>query len=760
MEGRNRLRFELSPYLRQHMNNPVDWHPWGSEAIQRARSENRMIFLSIGYSTCHWCHVMERESFENNQVAKVMNQNFINIKIDREERPDVDKVYMTFVQATTGSGGWPLSVFLTPGLKPVYGGTYFPPTSSFGRPGFTQILEALAAQWREDQDELVEAGDQVMAIIEEKLGPRAMIPAAALPADPAASVFQRFFAQLAGSYDPAYGGYGGPPKFPQPTNLLAAFRLHCWPAEAAHRRKRELEMNLHTLDMMARGGIHDHIGGGFARYSTDGRWHVPHFEKMLYDQAQLLMAYTVGAQLTAGQQRSFYADVVADIVSYVGRYLTHPAGGFFSAEDADSWPVMDVGEGSSGDRHKKEGAFCVWTAGEIRAALGDQMIDGSDLSLADLIIDRYHVREDGNVDPRGDPHGELRRQNVLTELAPLGAAKKGDSGDSEPSEASRLLAEQPELYARLLARARQLLLEQRLTRPQPDRDDKILCSWNGLMISGLARAGSGLGVTEYTDRAIRAARFLLDYLVQSETGELLRSVYAGQNPDQLDQLAVPITGFVDDYAFSIQGLLDLYAATLDASWLAEAVRLQGKQDELFLDRERGGYFTSKEGDEFVIIRLKEEQDGAEPASNSVSAMNLVRLYKLTGNPTYRHRAEQLFRLFTSRMQQAPSAVPALLEAFLFYIQDGPLLVFTGHNSSSLADNPLLQTAWSLYLFSATVVAYGTDTLADAAASSPLASHPLLSGLDPAEAGAILVEADGTRMPIRSQEELLARLQVT
>jgi len=703
----NLLSKELSPYLRQHKDNPVHWFPWGPEAFKRAEEEKKLIFLSIGYSTCHWCHVMERESFESQQVANKMNSKFINVKVDREERPDVDKVYMTFVQASTGSGGWPLSVFLTPDLYPVYGGTYFPPSGHYGRPGFSDLLDALSNSWQDNQDDMREAGREVMKIIDKKMGNASTRPGPL----PDSSIFHRFYAMLSKNYDPEFGGYSRAPKFPQPSNIKTMFSLHSWPQETDDRKKRELEMNLFTLKMMAKGGIHDHISQGFARYSTDAKWHVPHFEKMLYDQAQLSVVYSVAASLTSSQ---YYKDIVDDILTYVTRDLTHPEGGFYTAEDADSYPNKESNE-------KKEGAFCVWTQQELKELL-DQPVEGHpDIKLSDIVIHQYNAAADGNVNPRMDPHGELTHQNVLTEIP-----------EKQP-----LIPDQ-NIYRSSLNTARKILHEHRLTRPRPSLDDKILTSSNGLMITGFCVAGCALNKQEYIDTAVKAANFLLNHLVHS-SGKLLRSCY-GNSCHALDQLERPVHGFIDDYAFTVQALLDVYAATLDSKWLENAIKFQKLQDDLFLDKEIGGYFGAEEGAEDIIIRLKDDHDGAEPSSNSVSAMNLVRLYKLTNNDVYKLQAEQIFKLFHDRLTQIPISMSALVEAFLFYKQDGPVLIVKPEA------NELITELRQQYIPFLTYLAYGDRH-----------NHAQIADIDLGDACAVLLTSGGDKTPVSSVKDVVDNL---
>jgi len=711
MSTENRLGKELSPYLLQHKLNPVQWYPWGSEAIEKAKTEDKMIFLSIGYSTCHWCHVMERESFENDEVASIMNQKFINVKVDREERPDVDKVYMTFVQATTGGGGWPLSLWMTPNLNPVFGGTYFPPNGSFGRPGFKQVLLALSNQW-EDTDnrgEMIEAGQQVIKIIDKKMGSGSLSASTFMPGT---QVFKKLYAQLSHSYDHEYGGYSGPPKFPQPSNLMVMFRLQTWSEETPDRLKKGLEMNLHTLDMMDLGGIHDHIMNGFARYSTDKEWHVPHFEKMLYDQAQLVIAYATAFSIT---KKTAYKNVVNDIMTFVNRDMTHISGGFYAAEDADSFP-------KGNESKKKEGAFCVWSWQEIQSLLNKSVGDGYDFTLADVIAHEYNMREEGNVNPRGDPHGELKGQNVLTKL-PVKPA----------------IIDDKEIYDKALTEAKQILFTERLTRPRPGLDSKILCSWNSLMISAYCKAGTALADDTFIKTAVKAGKFVRDVLWNPDKCRLLRSVYGGQ--DELSQLERPIEGFIDDYCFTVQAFLDLYTATFDEEWLLLAVDIQKIQDELFLDADKGGYFASQAGDPEIVLRLKDDQDGAEPSSNSVSAMNLLRLGKILNADKYREEGVKIIKLFSNRLQQIPHAMPALCDAYLFHHQDEPVIVISGDDFKS---NSVLNHLRTSHYPSHTLVAPN---------SAIKSAYPVLNGLDLMSSGTYVIDGEKVSDIITDVESL-------
>ncbi|XP_062859842.1 spermatogenesis-associated protein 20 isoform X2 [Trichomycterus rosablanca] len=633
----NCLSKEKSPYLLQHAHNPVDWFPWGQDAFDKAKCEDKPIFLSVGYSTCHWCHVMERESFEDEEIGKILSDHFVCIKVDREERPDVDKVYMTFVQATSGGGGWPMSVWLTPDLRPFIGGTYFPPRDRGRRPGFKTVLLRIINQWQNNRAALESSGERVV----EALRKCTTISAQAgetLPLAP--DVAHRCFQQLAQSYEEEYGGFNSAPKFPTPVNLM--FLMSFWAVNRASSVGAEaLQMTLHTLRMMALGGIHDHVAQGFHRYSTDSSWHVPHFEKMLYDQAQLAVAYMIAYQVSGEQ---LFADVSRDVLHYVARDLSHKSGGFYSAEDADSLPATDSSE-------KKEGAFCVWTAGEIRELLSD-MVEGAKggATQADIFMHHYGVKDQGNVQPEQDPHGELRGQNVLIVRysAELTAARFGLS-------VNRL--------NEVLTSARAKLAAVRKTRPSPHLDSKMLASWNGLMLSGFSRVGAVLGDQTLLQRAEQAAQFLQNHLWDEEGQRMLRSCYCGDNME-VEQTAAPIAGFLDDYAFVVCGLLDLFEATHSVRWLQWAEELQTRQDQLFWDDRGFGYFSSDPSDPTILLSLKEDQDGAEPSANSVSVMNLLRLSHLTGKQEWIQRSEQLLTAFADRLVKVPIAIPDMVRGLM------------------------------------------------------------------------------------------------
>jgi uncharacterized protein YyaL (SSP411 family) len=628
----NRLTREKSPYLLQHAHNPVDWYPWGDEAFEKARREQKPIFLSVGYSTCHWCHVMERESFSDPEIAEIMNPYFVSIKVDREERPDIDQIYMSFVQATTGSGGWPMTVFLTPELKPFFGGTYFPKDDAFGRPGLRTVLLRVAEAWREKREGILKSANQVTTALQGFINPEAgsnfVLKESVLP---------ETYKQIAASYDATHGGFGPAPKFPRPVIFNFLFRYYARTAN-----KQALEMTLATLRAMAQGGIHDHIGGGFHRYSTDERWHVPHFEKMLYDQAQLAFSYLDAYQIT---HDPFFAEVARDILDYVLRDMRDPSGGFYSAEDADS--LLEPGK-----REHAEGAFYVWTADDLKKILGTDS----------AVVFSYHygVEPGGNVPRQQDIQGELRGRNILIVPHSVeGTAKK-----------SGLSAEETR---KLLAAARSKLLQARSGRPRPFRDDKILTAWNGLMISALARAAEVLDEPRYLDAAQTAAEFLRLRLYEGKTSWLKRRYRSG---------SAEINGFVDDYAFLVQCLLDLYEASFNVKWLSWAIRLQEKQDRLFWDQQNGGYFSTAGNDPSVLLRIKDAYDGAEPAPNSVSAMNLLRLWQMTDRAEWRTKAEKTLAAFASRLEKNPEAVPQLVAAVDFGLTKPKQVVIAGKPDAS------------------------------------------------------------------------------
>ena len=595
----NHLISEKSPYLQQHAHNPVDWYPWGAAAFEKSRAEDKPIFLSIGYSTCHWCHVMERESFESEQLAAILNRWFVPVKVDREERPDVDRIYMTFVQASTGSGGWPMSVFLTPELKPFYGGTYFPPDNRYGRPGFGAILERIAEAWRDERERIMQSSTDVIAQLHQYGNASS---GAGTQAD--ATVLDSAFQHFRRIHDSRNGGFGGAPKFPRPVVFNFLLRYY-----ARTKRQEALDMTLDTLRAMANGGMHDQLGGGFHRYSVDERWFVPHFEKMLYDQAQLAVSYLEAFQIT---RDPFYAKIARSTLDYVLRDMTHPEGGFYSAEDADS--VIDPAH----PKEKGEGAFYIWTAAELKQVLGEEQFQ--------RFASVYGVEEGRNV--HEDPHGEFGGKNILYLKEPL-----DDAAESE------------------LQPAQVALLAIRSKRVRPHLDDKILTAWNGLMISAFAKGAQVLNEPRYLKAAQQATAFIVTQMYNTESGVLLRRYRDGE---------AGIEGFLDDYAFFIGALLDLYEADFDERHMELAMTLADKMRALFEDSREGAFFSTTAGDSSLVMRMKDDYDGAEPSGNSVALVDLLRLAHFTDRADYREAAERTLRVLGPKIMQQAVAVPQML----------------------------------------------------------------------------------------------------
>lgn len=635
----NRLAKEKSPYLLQHAQNPVDWYAWGSEAFEKAKKEEKPIFLSVGYSTCHWCHVMERESFENADVAEVLNKYFVSIKVDREERPDVDRMYMTFVQATTGAGGWPMSVWLTPDLKPFYGGTYFPPESRWGRPGFREVLMTIAQKWEKERDHVLQSGNQVTEALRQYIANRGE---SAGKRDE--SLLKHAYEQFERNYDDRRGGFGDAPKFPRPVVYNFLLRYY-----ARTGTRHALDMTLHTLREMAKGGMYDQLGGGFHRYSTDERWHVPHFEKMLYDQAQLVISYVEAFQITGEAQ---YANVARDVLEYVLRDMTSPDGAFYSAEDADS--VIDPAH----PHEKGEGAYFIWSKDEIEKALGKER--------AEIFNFRYGVAENGNA--LNDPQGEFTGKNILFQAQTVQATAAMLKKDKASVETA-------------IEESKAILLKLRAKRVRPHLDDKVLSAWNGMMISAFAKASQALSEKRYLDAAERAANFLASKMRDPKTGNWLRR-YRDESAD--------IQAFGDDYAFMIQGMLDLYEASFNTKWLQLALDLATEQKKRLWDETTGGFFDSAGDDSSILIRSKEHYDGAEPSPNSVATLNLLRLAEITDNAEWQKMATQSLSFFTGSMEKMAQAVPQMLVALDFSLSKAKQIVIAGTPSSSDTQQ-LLQT---------------------------------------------------------------------
>lgn len=635
----NRLIHEKSPYLLQHAHNPVDWYPWGKEAFAKARQEEKPIFLSIGYSTCHWCHVMERESFQDPAVAEILNRHFVSIKMDREERPEVDHLYMQFVMELTGQGGWPLNVFLTPELKPFFGGTYFPPEPRWGKPGLKKLLLGIADAWAQKRQEILRSSEELTQAL--NAAERARESTGVLPTE---AVLAQAFRQFSARFDEAYGGFSEAPKFPAPHAL--SFLLRYWKRT---KEPQALLMVEKTLQAMVAGGIHDHLGGGFHRYSTDRTWHLPHFEKMLYDQALLARAYIETYQATG---EAGYADVARKIFEYLLRDMTGPEGAFFSAQDADSQPP---GRPAQQVHEKEEGAFYVWTDQEIDHLLGPS---------AESFRLRYGLKPEGNV--LTDPTGEFKGKNILYLALPLQAL------------AQRLRRPEDPLRVEL-DQAKEILFKERQKRPPPHLDDKILVDWNGLIISSLALGSRVLEEPRYQEAAERAAQFVLAKMIEPNR-QLLHRYRAGE---------AGIKGTLSDHAFFIHGLVDLYEATFKEEYLSHAKTLTAQMCNLFWDDEKGGFFMAGKDSEPLLVRQKELYDGAIPSGNSVAALTLIRVGRLTMEREFEAKAESLFKSFSREISEAPSAYPQLLMALDFALGPSQEIVVAAEPEDS-GVKPMLQ----------------------------------------------------------------------
>jgi uncharacterized protein YyaL (SSP411 family) len=713
----NRLAHERSPYLLQHAGNPVDWYPWGSEAFERARGEDKPIFLSIGYSTCHWCHVMEHESFENAEIANLLNADFVSIKVDREERPDVDRVYMSFVQSTTGSGGWPMTVFLTPELKPFFGGTYFPPTSRWGRPGFSDLLGELARVWKHDRSRIEQAATELLERLQTVTGAGHRARAESTVAGPDA--LDVAVEQSRGAFDQRHGGFGDAPKFPRPSELLFLLREHARRRATGDRNGAALQMVIETLSAMALGGMRDHVGGGFHRYSVDAAWRVPHFEKMLYDQAQLVLAYLEAAQATGDD---FFAAVAEDTLGYVMRDLTDREGGFYSAEDADSLPPEHADDPSA---HKSEGAFYIWADSEIGTLLGDD---------ADIARRRFGIEADGNA-PQ-DPQGEFKGRNLLY-VAQTVDQIATRAGTSAPA------------VVEALGRIREKLFAARERRPRPHLDDKVLTAWNGLMIAAFARAARVLvgrpSAATYLAAAQRAAGFIRRSLWIEKDRRLLRRYRDGE---------AAIDAYAEDYAYLVFGLLDLFQADGDPAWLAWARTLQERQHDLFWDEADGGWFSTTGADPSVLLRLKEDYDGAEPAASSVSVLNLLTLEHLVGDPSGLSKAERALARFGPRIGAAARVVPMMLAGLSAWHADHTQIVVVGQ-SGAPDTHALHATLGRRYLPFAVVVPVEPGPAQQALAAAIPFVGPM-SARD-GRATAYVCRAFVCREPVSTPDELDAQL---
>ncbi len=682
----NRLADETSPYLLQHAHNPVDWYPWGPEAIERARAEDKPIFLSIGYSACHWCHVMERESFENEAIAGLMNELFINVKVDREERPDIDDIYMKAVQTLTGSGGWPMSVWLTPDLEPFFGGTYFPPEDRWGRRGFPSLCRALGEAWTNDREKLVDQAGKLAKHIarENKAGS---------VGDVSPDILERAFGMLQDSYEPVWGGFGGAPKFLHTGELRVLLRY--WRASGSDEA---LEMVTHTLDKMAAGGLYDQLGGGFHRYSTDEKWLIPHFEKMLYDNALMVPTYLEAYLATggAGGQRPDYARIASECCEWVLREMMTPQGGFASTQDADS-------EG-------EEGKFFAWT--------GDELIEVLGAKHGVWAAEWWGVTEEGNFE-----HG------------------KSALWREDPSErvAERLGVDLAELTA-AMGDARIKLFAERAKRIAPGTDDKVLASWNGLMITAMCKAYQVLDEPRYLDAARGAATYVLTGMRQ-EDGRLFATARHGR---------AHLNAILDDYAFMIQGLIDLYESDFDARWLREALALNEIVLEHFEDGEHGGFYTVGDNHEKLIARLKSQQDGAIPSGNGVQALNLLRLAELTGQGELAKHAESTIRSIGNALNQYAPSFSQMVMAVDFVAAQPREIVIAGEPNHPAVRAMLAEVRGRFY--PQRVVA-----LASKGADDGLI--PLLEGRSPSETGAraYVCQNYACQLPVDTAEALAEQL---
>ena len=666
-EFTNHLINESSPYLLQHAHNPVDWYPWGEEAFAKARKENKPVLLSIGYSACHWCHVMAHESFEDEDIAKLMNDLFVNIKVDREERPDLDQIYMNAVQMMTHHGGWPMTVFLTPDGVPFYGGTYFPPQDRYNMPGFPRVLISVAEAYRDRPEEIAETGTSLVNELR-RLSEQVR---SGNPVDK--ELLDAAYAAMVKSYDEVNGGFGGAPKFPPAMALEFLLRMHLRTGD-----QDALDMVEHTCEKMARGGIYDQLGGGFHRYSVDAKWLVPHFEKMLYDNALLSRLYLHYFQLT---QAPLARETAEGILDYILREMTDPAGGFYSTQDADS-------EGH-------EGKFFVWDLDEIKSVLGE--------ANSSSFVSYYNVT----------PGGNFEGKNILNIT----------TGTEKPSEESR-----------------RKLFEHREKRVKPDRDEKIITAWNGLMLASFAEAGVILGNTNYTDTARRNADFVLANLKRD--GFLLRTYKDG---------VAKFNAYLEDYAFFIEGLVTLYETCGEFRWLKEAIALTDRMIEEFWDREGRGFFFTGESHESLIVRSKDYFDNATPSGNSVAAAVLLRLAILTNNERYREIAQAVLGLIADSTRRYPSGFGYALSAMDFLVSSPKEIALVGKDLNDFKS--LLEVVWGKYLPNK-VVAPGFVNDVEAIEALPLLQNrSLIDG----RAAAYVCQNYTCQQPVTEPQDLAKQL---
>ena len=698
----NRLARQKSPYLLQHKDNPVDWYPWSDEAFQKAKKENKPVFLSIGYSTCHWCHVMERESFENGEIAAILNEHFVSIKVDREERPDIDSIYMTAVVSMIGQGGWPLSVFLTPDGKPFYGGTYFPPKARWGAPGFSDILSSVAQAWETRRDEIMQSSSSITELLQNR-AQQVKTDNRVLGKETLGQTYE----ELSANFDERSGGFGTAPKFPMGHSL--SFLLRYWKrADEAQ----ALAMVEKTLEQMAKGGIFDHLGGGFHRYSTDQFWHVPHFEKMLYDQAVLARAYLEAFQAT---QNIKYAETAKEIFEYVLRDMRDPKGGFYSAEDADS---LSAEAGTQKHAEKKEGAFYVWSEEEALQILGSE--DGA--------VFNYYFGVEAGGNAKNDPYGEFLGKNILFLARDI-------------DETARHFKKPSPDVLKIIKQSKSKLFSARLKRPRPHLDDKVLTDWNVLMISSLALASRVLDEPRYKEAAESSAQFILKKLVDKK-GRLLHRYRDGESA---------ILATLDDYAFFIHGLIDLYEAAFHAEYLEQAKRLTDEMVRLFWDEEPGGFFLSATDAEKLIFRQKDFYDGALPSGNSVAALDLIRMGALTLGQDFIEKAQGIFAAAGSEVAQRPSGYTQLLLALDFLIGPGREIVIAG-NAGDAKVLEMLKAVYQAFLPSKVVVFHPGEEKAAGAIEKIvpfIREQPMLKG----KATAYVCENHVCQLPVNELREL-------
>lgn len=622
----NKLISEKSPYLLQHAYNPVDWHPWNEDTFELAKKMNKPIFLSVGYSACYWCHVMEREVFENEEIAKLMNDYFVNVKVDREERPDVDRVYMTALQAMTGSGGWPMSMFLTPELKPFYGATYVPPKAKYGRAGFEDVIEQIHEVWIKKENEVIESSNKITDNLQNAIESKIIKEN---DSELNKDILVNAFTTIQKIYDEEYGGFGSGNKFPRPVvfNFLLDYYYHT-------KDFKSLDMVTFSLKKMYEGGMYDHLAGGFHRYSVDNIWRVPHFEKMLYDQAQLITTYVNTYLVT---KNKFFLFVAEDTAHYVLENLQNNDGGYFSAEDAESAP--DAAE----PKAKEEGAYYIWQKDEIEKILGKEE--------AKIFNFYYGIEQHGNT--INDPHEVFGTKNVLFIL-------------NDIFDTAKHFERTPEEIARIIDDSRTLLLKERVKRPKPGLDDKILTSWNGLMISALANIYKVTGNALYLESAVKAVGFIKNNLYKDKA--LFHRYRDGESRFE---------GTLEDYAYLFSGLLDLYEAAFDIKNLEFAIELNDITVDKFYDNENGGFFDVGSEIKDVILKTKDTYDGAEPAGNSIQIMNMLRLGYMTDNKDLIEKAEQSLKLFSYDINRLPFSSPQMLCALSFILNSPKEIIITG-----------------------------------------------------------------------------------